>query len=110
MEGALLLDVVVGQGTTILKLLARKNQPLLIGGNALLILDLRLNIVDSIRGLNLEGDGLASESLNEDLHRGGVDVGRVGLGLVLMMMNAFRQKVDAKRDEMEMPWRLLCVM
>ena len=75
-----------------------------------LVLDLGLDVVDSVGRLDLKGDGLASESLNEDLHRGGVDVGRVGLGLVLMMMNAFRQKVDAKRDEMEMPWRLLCVM
>ena len=31
-------------------------------------LDLGLDIVDGVRGLNLEGDGLAREGLNEDLH------------------------------------------
>ena len=38
------------------------------GGNALLVLDLGLDIVDGIAGLNLQGDGLAGESLHKDLH------------------------------------------
>ena len=33
----------------------------------LLVLDLGLNIIDGVRGLDLERDGLASQSLNEDL-------------------------------------------
>ena len=33
-----------------------------------LVLDLSLDIIDGVRGLDLEGDGLSSESLNEDLH------------------------------------------
>lgn len=36
----------------------------------LLVLDLGLNVVDRVRGLDLEGDGLSSESLHEDLHAG----------------------------------------
>ena len=48
-KGRLLLDVVVGEGTAILKLLAGENQSLLIRGDALLILNLRLDIVDGIR-------------------------------------------------------------
>lgn len=58
-EGGLLLDVVIGKGAAILKLLAGENQALLIRRDALLVLDLRLDVVDGIRGLNLEGDGLA---------------------------------------------------
>ena len=34
----------------------------------LLVLDLGLDIVNGIRGLDLEGDGLAGEGLHEDLH------------------------------------------
>ncbi len=34
----------------------------------LLVLDLCLYVVDSVRGLDLEGDGLAGESLHENLH------------------------------------------
>jgi len=34
-----------------------------------LILNLRLDSLDGIRRFNLKGDGLASEGLDEDLHR-----------------------------------------
>ena len=60
-EGRLLLDVVIGQGTAILQLLASEDQALLVWGNALLVLDLALDIVDSVRRLNLEGDGLSGD-------------------------------------------------
>lgn len=65
MEGRLLLDVVVGKGTAILKLLASKDQALLVRRNALLVLDLRLDVVDSVARLDLEGDSLASQSLDD---------------------------------------------
>merc|ERR1712212_377996 len=48
MEGGLLLDVVVGQSTSILELLAREDQTLLIRGNALLVLDLSFDILDGV--------------------------------------------------------------
>jgi len=67
-EGALLLDVVVRKSAAILQLLASEDEPLLVRGNALLVLDLGLDIVDGVRRLYLEGDGLAGEGLNEDLH------------------------------------------
>lgn len=59
MEGGLLLDVVVGQGAAILQLLASEDQTLLIRGDALLVLDLALDVVDGIARLDLKGDGLA---------------------------------------------------
>merc|ERR1719232_15944 len=67
-QGGFFLDVVVGQGPAILKLLAGKDQPLLIRRDALLVLDLGLDILDGITGLDLEGDGLAREGLDENLH------------------------------------------
>ncbi len=45
---ALLLDVVVGEGATILQLLARKDQALLIRRNSFLVLDLLLHILDRV--------------------------------------------------------------
>lgn len=59
MKGRLLLNVVVGKGATILKLLSCENQALLVGRNALLVLDLGLDVVDGIAGLDLKSDGLA---------------------------------------------------
>ena len=67
-ESALLLDVVVGQGAAVLKLLPRKDQTLLIRGDALLVLDLGLNSVDGVGALNIQSDVLASQSLDENLH------------------------------------------
>jgi len=67
-KGGLLLDVVVRKSAAILKLLASEDQALLVGWDAFLVLDLRLNVVDRVRRFNLEGDSLAGESLDEDLH------------------------------------------
>jgi hypothetical protein len=37
-------------------------------GSPFLVLDLGLYIIDGVGRLDLEGDSLASQSLNEDLH------------------------------------------
>jgi len=68
MEGRLFLNIVVGKGAAVLELLASEDKTLLIRGNSFLVLDLALNVVDGIRGFDLKSDGLASESLDEDLH------------------------------------------
>ena len=87
MKSGLLLDVVVTESATILELLSGKDQALLIRGNAggkyelevtkeaqssspLLVLDFGLDIVDSVGRLHLEGDSLARQGLDEDLHLG----------------------------------------
>ena len=67
-ESRLLLDVVVGEGATVLELLASEDEALLVGRDALLVLDLSLHVLDGVRLLDVEGDGLACKSLNEDLH------------------------------------------
>ena len=67
-ESGLLLDVVVGESAAILELLAREDQALLVRGNALLVLDLGLDVVNGVGGLHIQGDGLAGEGLNEYLH------------------------------------------
>ena len=68
MEGRLLLDVVVRQRAAVLQLLPGKDQALLVGGDALLVLDLGLDVLNGVSGLNIEGDGFTSKGLNEDLH------------------------------------------
>jgi hypothetical protein len=49
-------------------LLASEDEALLIGRNAFLVLDLGLDVFDGVTGLNIKGDGLASQGLDEDLH------------------------------------------
>merc|ERR1711974_583542 len=68
MEGALLLDVVVRESSSVLELLASEDQPLLIWGDSLLVLDLGLDVLNGVGWFNLQGDGLTGEGLDEDLH------------------------------------------
>ena len=68
MEGGLLLDVVVGQSAAVLQLLASENQPLLVRGDSFLILDLLFDGSNHVRRLDIEGDGLARQGLEENLH------------------------------------------
>ena len=57
-ERRLLLDVVVRKSAAVLELLSGEDQALLVRGDTLLVLDLGLDIVDRVRGFNLEGDRL----------------------------------------------------
>ena len=67
-QGALLLDIVVGQSSAILELLSGENKTLLVGWDTLLVLNLSLHVLNSIGALDLQGDGLTSQGLDEDLH------------------------------------------
>jgi len=68
MESRLLLDVVVREGSAVLELLSSEDKSLLIWWDSLLVLDLGLNILDGVSWLNVKGDGLTSQGLDEDLH------------------------------------------
>ena len=68
MKCRLPLDVVIREGSSIFKLLSGEDEALLVGGNALLVLNLGLNVVDGIGRLDLEGDCLARQGLDKDLH------------------------------------------
>ena len=80
MESRLLLNVIVAEGAAILELLSGEDQTLLVrwdtgelsdyddepvkpSHSPLLVLDLGLDIVDGVRGLNLEGDGFTRKAV-----------------------------------------------
>jgi len=67
-ERRLLLDVVIAEGSAVFELFTGKDQSLLVWWDTLLVLNLRLNVVDGIARLDLEGYGFTSESLDKDLH------------------------------------------
>ena len=68
MKCGLLLDAVVGECAAILKLLASEDDAQVLDWDALLLLDLGLQVVDGVRVPDIQGDGLAVESLHEELH------------------------------------------
>jgi hypothetical protein len=67
-QRGLLLDVLVDEGTAVLELLAGEDEALLVRRDVLLVLDLGLHVVDGVRGLHLQRDGLPCQGLDEDLH------------------------------------------
>ena len=80
---AYLLDVVIAQSASILKLLSGEDQTLLVRWNSLLVLDLGLHIVDRIARLNLKGNSLTGKRLDEAMDFASVwcrGVAKGGLG------------------------------
>ena len=61
MKGGALLNVVAGEGTIALESLASENQVLLVRRDALLVLNLRLDIVNGFRRLGFEGNSLTCQ-------------------------------------------------
>ena len=58
-EGGLLLDVVVGESSSVFELLSSEDESLLIGRDTFLVLDLGLDVLDGVRGLNVQSDSLS---------------------------------------------------
>jgi hypothetical protein len=67
-KSGLFLDIIVGEGAAVFKLLSSEDKALLVWGNTFLVLNLSFNVFNCIARLNIKGDGLASESLDENLH------------------------------------------
>jgi len=68
MQGRLFLYIIVGQSPTVFQLFSSEDEALLVRWNALLVLDLRLDVFDRVTALNLESDRFAGECFYEDLH------------------------------------------
>ena len=83
MKGGLLLDVVVRESSAIFQLLSGEDQSLLVWWDSLLVLDLGLDVLDGVGWLDIKGDGLASESLDEDLHTSSESQDEMESGLLL---------------------------
>merc|ERR1712153_141537 len=83
MESGLLLDVVVGESSSIFKLLSGEDESLLIWRNSFLILDLGFDVLNGVCWLDIKGDGLTGESLDKDLHTTSKSEDEMESGLLL---------------------------
>jgi len=108
MEGRFLLDVVIGQSAAVLQLFTGEDESLLVGGNALFVLNFGLDVFDGVRRLDLEGDGLSRQSLDENLHSSSESKdqvkGRLLLDVVVGQSAAVLQLL-ASEDETLLVWR-----
>merc|ERR1711962_1209817 len=83
MECGLLLDVIIGQSSSVFELFSCEDQPLLIWRDALLVLDLGLHVLNGIGWFHLEGDGFTGQCLHKDLHTSSQSQDKVKGGLLL---------------------------
>merc|ERR1719210_2701253 len=68
MKSRLLLNVIIRQSSAIFELLSGKDKTLLLWRNSFLILDLRLDVRDRVVRLDIQGNRLSREGLDENLH------------------------------------------
>jgi hypothetical protein len=83
MKSGLLLDVVVRKSSAVFKLLSSEDEALLIWGDTFLVLNLGLDVLNGVGGFDVQSDGLASESLDKDLHATSEAENQVESGLLL---------------------------
>lgn len=77
MESGLLLDVIIGQRATIFELLSGEYQTLRVRRNALPLLDFSLNTFNEVGRLNVKGESVTAQVLDEDLHAAEITVDNV---------------------------------
>jgi len=82
-ESGLFLDVVVREGSSILELLSSEDESLLVWRDTFLILDLGLDVLNGVSWLDIKGDCLTSEGLDEDLHSTSKSKDEMESGLLL---------------------------
>jgi len=68
MKSRLFLDVVVREGSAILKLLSGKDQSLLIWRNTFFVLDFGFDIFNGVSWFDVQCNCLSSKSFDENLH------------------------------------------
>merc|ERR1712199_99300 len=83
MEGGLLLDVVIGESSAVFELLTSEDKSLLVWRNTFFVLDLGFDVLNGVSWLNIKGNGLTSEGLDEDLHTTSESKNKMESGLFL---------------------------
>ena len=102
------MDVVVRESSAVLKLLSSENESLLVWRDSFLVLDLSLDILNGVSRLDIEGNGLSSKSLDEDLHSSSESQhqmeSRLLLDVVVRKSSAIFELLSSK-DESLLIWR-----
>jgi len=114
MKSGLLLDVVVRQRAAILELFAGEDETLLVWRNPFFILNFGLDVFDGVRRLDLEGDGLSRQSLDENLHSSSESKdqvkGRLLLDVVVGQSAAVLQLLAGEDQTLLIGWNAFFVL
>jgi len=66
-DGALILDIVIGKHRSVFKLFSSKDQALLIRGDSLFGTYFGFNFLNCVTGSGFQADGFTGQSFDEDL-------------------------------------------
>ena len=67
-ESVFFLDVVVGEASTVFKLLASEDESLRVSWDSFFVVDLCLEAFNAVALFDINGHGFSCESSDEDLH------------------------------------------
>merc|ERR1719232_1018692 len=87
-KSGLFLNIIVTQGAAIFQLFSGENQTLLIRRDSFFVLDFGFDVLDGVRGFDLQGDGFSGQGLDEDLHSSSQPQDQVKSGLFLNIIVA----------------------
>merc|ERR1712168_86768 len=109
MKGRLLLDVIIGKGPTVFELLSGEDQTLLFWWDSFLVLDLGLHVLNGVVRLDVQGDRLSREGLDEDLHGPTAKTkdkmkGRFFLNVVIRKSSAVFQLLSSEDQSLLLGW------
>jgi len=102
------LDVVVREGSAILKLLSGEDQSLLVWRDSFLVLNLGFDVLNGVSGFDIQSDSLSSESLDEDLHTSSKSEDQVECGFLLNVVvrecSAVLKLLSGKNESLLIWW------
>ena len=115
MQGRLLLDVVIRQGSRILQLLSREDQPLLLRWDSLLVLDLRLHVLNRVVRLHVQRNRFSGQRFDEDLHRSSSQPqhqvqGGLLLNVVIAQRSSILQLLSSEDQSLLLRWNPFFVL
>jgi len=115
MKSGLLLNVIIRKRPPIFQLLTSENQTLLLRWDSFLVLDLGLHVLNGVVRLDVQGDRLSREGLDEDLHGTTAKTknkmkGRLFLNVVIRKRSAVFQLLSSEDQSLLLRWDSFLVL
>jgi uncharacterized membrane protein len=108
------LYIVVRKGSAIFKLLSSEDESLLVRWDSFLVLDFGLDVLNGVCWFDVEGNGLACESLHEDLHATSKSENQMKSGffldIVIAKSSAVFQLLSSKDESLLVGWDTFLVL
>jgi len=115
MEGRLLLDIIIGKGSTVFELLSSEDEALLLWWDSFFILDLGFHVGNRVIWLDIQSDRLSGQRFDEDLHGSTAKAkdkmeGRFLLNIVIRESSAVLELLSSENQSLLLWWNSFFVL